>query len=315
EGVCIARKNAGGVKASYGIARAIRHLLPVFEAIDGERVKLAKDNAKRDRKGELLFTEDKTGYELTGATITEIRVGLARGTALTIHDNALATVEDTINTILGYTGDLYGNQALWLTATGFAVPGNKMDLVDVPNATAVTAIQAGLAKASALATVDSKIVTMYGAVLLIQARTNMIGAVSVEYTSPADSTGAFTIFCGDDYLAADSRALTATVTGYAGPDLTNATAKFRLLAADTYQTDTAAVKEADYEIAASIAVSGTTVTFSVDVPRATTLLLSPTPPDLASNYRWQFVVTTAGGEVLRAVTGTLTARKGIGGAT
>ncbi len=33
----------------------------------------------------------------------------------------------------------------WATATGFAVPGDEMDLVDAPNGTAVTAIQSGLA--------------------------------------------------------------------------------------------------------------------------------------------------------------------------
>ena len=60
----ISSKNAGGVKASYGIARAIRSLRPVFEAIDGERVKLAKDAAKRDQDGKPLFTEDKSGYDI-----------------------------------------------------------------------------------------------------------------------------------------------------------------------------------------------------------------------------------------------------------
>jgi len=34
----------------------------------------------------------------------------------------------------------------WITATGFAVAGNQMDLVDAPNATAITAIQDGLAQ-------------------------------------------------------------------------------------------------------------------------------------------------------------------------
>ncbi len=62
--VQVSGKKAGGVKASYGIARAIRSLRPVFEAIDEERVKLAKDGAKLDKDGKPLFTEDKTGYDI-----------------------------------------------------------------------------------------------------------------------------------------------------------------------------------------------------------------------------------------------------------
>lgn len=34
--------------------------------------------------------------------------------------------------------------AAWITATGFAVAGNKMDLIDAPNSTAVSVIQSGL---------------------------------------------------------------------------------------------------------------------------------------------------------------------------
>ena len=37
----------------------------------------------------------------------------------------------------------------WITATGFAEPGDEMDLIDAPNATAITAIQDGLAQTGA----------------------------------------------------------------------------------------------------------------------------------------------------------------------
>lgn len=42
---------------------------------------------------------------------------------------------------------------VWATATGFAVAGDKMDFVDAPNSTAVTAIQDGLATTVELAKV------------------------------------------------------------------------------------------------------------------------------------------------------------------
>lgn len=47
-------------------------------------------------------------------------------------------------------GDLY-----WTTATGFATPGDQMDLVNVPNSTAVAAIQSGLATTTTITTLSS----------------------------------------------------------------------------------------------------------------------------------------------------------------
>ena len=47
--------------------------------------------------------------------------------------------------VLVDTADLQTNQGNWATATGFAVAGDQMDLVNAPNATAITAIQSGLA--------------------------------------------------------------------------------------------------------------------------------------------------------------------------
>lgn len=47
-------------------------------------------------------------------------------------------VSDAANSLAAY-GD-----ARWATATGFATPGDKMDLVDAPNSTAIAAIQSGL---------------------------------------------------------------------------------------------------------------------------------------------------------------------------
>lgn len=64
----------------------------------------------------------------------------------TVDTNANATE----TAILADTNELQTNQGNWLTATGFAVPGDEMDIVDAPNATAVTAIQSGLASQSSI---------------------------------------------------------------------------------------------------------------------------------------------------------------------
>ena len=67
---------------------------------------------------------------------------------------AFAGTEDTGETtlikadstaILLDTGELQANQGNWITATGFSIPGSKMDLVDAPNALAIAVIQNGLA--------------------------------------------------------------------------------------------------------------------------------------------------------------------------
>lgn len=55
------------------------------------------------------------------------------------------TVDGIVDSILADTNELQTNQGNWLTATGFAVPGDQMDLVNAPNAIAITAIQAGMA--------------------------------------------------------------------------------------------------------------------------------------------------------------------------
>lgn len=150
---------------------------------------------------------------------------------------------------------------------------------------------------------------MAGLVDAIKAKTDTIGALTITYQSPATESGSFTIYGGDNYLAAEGRALSVTITDYAGPSLTSATAKFRILAlADHEATETAA----DLEVAATVSVDGTTVTLAAPLTAAQTAALSPYPPASAPrNYVFQYIVTTAGGSVLRLATGRMTVHKGI----
>ena len=61
--------------------------------------------------------------------------------------NLLSATQASIDAIEADTDELQTNQGNWLTATGFAVAGDEMDLVDSPNSTAiaefVTALLAG----------------------------------------------------------------------------------------------------------------------------------------------------------------------------
>ena len=75
----------------------------------------------------ILADTGSTGVAIAADAIAEIRSGLARATALTIHDNALAAAEETINTINGNVNSI-------LTDTGSAgvviSAANKADIAD-----------------------------------------------------------------------------------------------------------------------------------------------------------------------------------------
>jgi hypothetical protein len=111
-----------------------------------------------------------------------------------ISDAALATaanlatvagyLDTEIAAILADTNELQINQGNWLTATGFAVAGDQMDLVAAPNATAVTAVQNGLATAANLATVD----TVVDAIKLVTDALPDSGALTSLSTAAALAT-------------------------------------------------------------------------------------------------------------------------------
>lgn len=79
----------------------------------------------------------------TGAAMTLTAAYDAAKTAAT--QTSVDTIDGIVDSILADTNELQTNQGNWLTATGFAVPGDQMDLVNAPNAIAITAIQAGMA--------------------------------------------------------------------------------------------------------------------------------------------------------------------------
>ena len=95
----------------------------------------------------------------TGGTVnvTGLHSGITdnSGGSVTINDNA-GDVTD-IADILADTNELQTNQGDWATATGFAIPGDQMDLVNAPNATAVTAIQSGLMQTSHISATAGKV--------------------------------------------------------------------------------------------------------------------------------------------------------------
>lgn len=96
-----------------------------------------------------IATDAIDADSLAANAVTEIQSGLATATAL-------ATAQADLDTITGSDGaTLATAQANYAPAKA----GDQMDLVNAPNAVAVTAIQSGLATASALSTVGSDVIT------------------------------------------------------------------------------------------------------------------------------------------------------------
>lgn len=85
--------------------------------------------------------------EVSSAAVTSIQSGLATSAAQTTAQNDLDLLTGADGAVLATSQPNYAP----------AVAGDQMDLVDAPNATAVTAIQSGLATAAAVATVDGNV--------------------------------------------------------------------------------------------------------------------------------------------------------------
>jgi hypothetical protein len=145
---------------------------------------------------------------------------------------------------------------------------------------------------------------------LVLAKVNQIGTATVTYTSPVADDGAFDIIGGDDYLAADNRAIELTVEDYSGPDLTSATGEFRIM--NAFEFDTTTDTDGDLVVSATVSGgSGTTITMTADLTSAQTTAMQQSPPRLPQNYDYRFVAETAGGSVVTLSTGTVTVQKGI----
>jgi hypothetical protein len=146
----------------------------------------------------------------------------------------------------------------------------------------------------------------------VKVKTDQIGSVTVTYSSPTVARGAWVIYAGNDYRAADGRAITATVEGYSGPSLAGATVALRLISVENWNTS---IATADMEVPATVAISGTagdeTVSLSADITSEQSAGLATYPPADARNYVGQFVAATSGGQVVTLTTGRMTVNKGI----
>jgi hypothetical protein len=109
------------------------------------------------------------------------------GGAIVPSQEACFDHNSIIDSILADTAELQTNQGNWLTATGFAVPGDEMDLVNAPNATAIAAIQSGLATSTsvlAIKAVTDALTSAAAAKLALSAGTIVVSAAAAGILSP-----------------------------------------------------------------------------------------------------------------------------------
>lgn len=143
----------------------------------------------------------------------------------------------------------------------------------------------------------------------VKAKTDLIGAAAVAWSSAVKPGGAVETIGGADYLDADGLALTWTITGWTGANLHGLSGKCRLQRSTVNTESTSAA--ADVEFTAAYTQAATTVTVKVALTAAQSAALSPWPPGRALNYAYQLVVTLASTHVLCVAAGQWTARKGL----
>ena len=147
-------------------------------------------------------------------------------------------------------------------------------------------------------------------------KTATIGSGRITYASTVGEASLATLWAGDDYRAADGTQFSITVEDYAGPSLATATAKLRIMDSVQYLSavDGVSVK-ADLQVAATIAIDGTTITLAADLTAAQTAAFETSPPQLAHNYVYEFVCTLANGHIGYRTHGRMTVKKAIAAGT
>lgn len=144
---------------------------------------------------------------------------------------------------------------------------------------------------------------------LIKARTDTIGSVTVEVTSPVAQSGEVTIYGSDDYLIADGRALVWTITGTVVALLTDATIVLRILGVASYR---GSIKVAESEYDAELTIDGDEATVDVELTAADTAALAPAPPADVRAYVYQLIATTdVDDSIITLAQGRMTVNKGM----
>lgn len=202
---------------------------------------------------------------------------------------ALNTINSKADDILADTNELQTNQGNWLTATGYAVPGDEMDLVDAPNATAVAAIQSELATGTDITDLqthgDSTWASSVSQENIDDIIDGVTGAISTEtrvvITSPHPQAGELHLNQGDDYTG--GRAIDFTNSAGTWQTLSG-TIKLRLTNGNGVSYDTAN--------GAIILASGPGQKVTIEIPHSVSSKLRP-----ENGWLFQVIMTPASGDI------------------
>lgn len=158
-------------------------------------------------------------------------------------------------------------------------------------------------------TAGHAVVGSYGVLATaVKARTDLIGASRVAWSSPVKPGGAVETFGGVDYLDEDGAALPWTFDGWTGANLDGLDGKLRLLQATAGEAGSSV---AEVELDATLTQVGDVVTIKVDMTAAQSEALTPSPVGRSLNYAYQIFATLANTHTVCVAAGQWTARKGL----
>jgi len=266
-------------------------------------------------------------YDLTNATyVAALKSGLGTVPASGNWNTVTPDAAGTLAGLIGAKGGLpqldaanglqiigFGGAAVIISASTFTGAFTEAVLANGPGGgTGLNAQQTRNALKLAPSTGTPAAGSVDAELDAIKVKTDSIGSGRVTYASTVAEAALATIWAGDDYADADGTEFSITVTDYAGPSLTTATAKLRIMDSEQYLSAVAGVStEADLEVAATITIDGTTITLAADLTAAQTAALDTSPPAAARNYVYEFICTLANTHVGYRTHGQMTVKKAV----
>jgi len=142
----------------------------------------------------------------------------------------------------------------------------------------------------------------------ILAKTNLIGSVNVEVTSPVSASGEVEIVAGSDYDADQGRALEWSYTTTV--DHTDAAAVLKVMPTSDYLAGTGTWSSLG---TATVSVAGGTATVTAELTAEQTAALSTAPALDEANYTYHLRVSASGGNTIHDVIGALTVLRSLDG--
>ncbi len=240
-----------------------------------------------------------TPYSGTPPTAGQIAAAITSD-GKTIDQTKIANLDATISSRLAAAGYTAPPSTSSIASTVWGLDVSAYTTAGQAGTCLRSAGSAGDPWASAVATYGAG--TFGNVIQSISSHTALLTApATLTVSNPVATGGAVSIFRGDDYSAADGRALAFTLAGYSGPSLAGAATSLYLIPRADWERGTGRAT-----LAAAASVAGTTtLTLSVALTAAQTASLAANPTQQYT-YIYQIRSVTAAGRTVTLATGTLT---------